>query len=726
MRMLKSILRALTRQPERYEIHAVPSDIDLRSEEYRRFIKSVLAKKKRSLVEKLCDMSPDLGIDFPQEYRKSLAEKIVLGRLHISTRKLFSAGILAFVAGFLAGTVLYLFGLPFWVSIITGIFGLYYVWSYPSFHFSVLRTSAQDESIRIILLLSIYLRYSPNMESALAFVAANSSGPLSTDIVKAIWDVESGKYQRISDALRQYSKTWVKWDRDFVRSLNMILNSLSKLSEKEREKGIEEALENILVNSHMKMRMYTESLVPKVTILHLGGILLPVMGLLMFPMASIFLSEQINSLYIALGYTVVLPLFLGWYSWRMLSTRPGTYSVPDVSKHPDAPPRGYFFITVDRERFAIPAAPMAILIGLVVMLPGIFHFMDLGIKYYAADPAEREALMYREANIFKMDCIAEYIRAGNFDSREDCASGLENMLSTFSITAGAGIAAFLYFHLSSFQRAKLSDELRELEDDIKTGMFIVSNYLSNGAPVEIAVRKAIEQYDSLGIESSRMKDFLMRIDDMMRRQGMTFEQAISSPSVMRRYPSPLLKEILDILRESTRKSPVLAGKVISAIVKYLDNIKDVEVKIRESLEEVRNSLRMQASLITPVITGFVTSLSTFILNILKSIADQIGSIMSSLNIGKEFSAQGLMETLVGDFSKVMPFTILQVIIGIYLIEIIYVMSSLLSGIDYGFDESLKMRMAATNLMYGLITYFTVSIVSMAIFGSLSPSMVIGG
>lgn len=49
------------------------------------------------------------------------------------------------------------------------------------------------------------------------------------------------------------------------------------------------------------------------------------------------------------------------------------------------------------------------------------------------------------------------------------------------------------------------------------------------------------------------------------------------------------------------------------------------------------------------------------------------------------------------------------------------MSYLLSGIDYGFDESLRYRLAAMNLLQGLVTYFLVAIISMLLFGSLTPS-----
>ena len=196
------------------------------------------------------------------------------------------------------------------LSLLSAGFIFYYIYSYPSYMRNVVKTKAQDESIKIILLLSVYLRYVPNLEHAFAFVSRYSSGPLSRDIRRIIWDTESGKFSTIGEAIHQYSREWIKWDPDFVRSLNMLMNSLQKLDEKEREEGIEDALRNIISATHLKMRMYTEVLQPKITLIHAAGILMPVMGLIMFPVMSVFLSNSFNPWYMAFGYTVLLPFFL--------------------------------------------------------------------------------------------------------------------------------------------------------------------------------------------------------------------------------------------------------------------------------------------------------------------------------------------------------------------------------------------------------------------------------
>ena len=628
-----------------------------------------------------------------------------------------------------------LFSFPLFLGLLTAAFLFYYIYSYPSFMKNVVKTQAQGESIKIILLLSVYLRYIPNLEHAFAFVARYSSGPISRDIRKVIWDVESGKFSTIGEAIQQYSKRWIKWDPDFVRSLNMLMNSLEKLDEKEREKGIEDALRNIIEATHMKMRLYTEVLGPKITLIHAGGVLMPVMGLIMFPVMSIFLSDSFNPWYVAFGYTVLLPFFLYWFSSRTLAMRPGSYSAPDISLHPDNPPKGHFYLDLEGERFSIPVAPIAIILGLLVMLPGIFHFINFSSKLLMTHSyKEKVKLLYDESEVFTVRCMQYWLANHGWEGRDAesgrrCKVGLHNLFYTFSITLGLGIAAFVYFYLKSFQRIKIRNMVKELEDEFGVGMFMIANHLSNGAPIEVAIEKSIREYENLGIKSTCMLEFLKRIDSLMRDYRYTFDMATSENSgLLRQYPSILIREMLKILRESVRKSPIIASAITKSIIKYTENIKDVEIKIRQSLEDVRSSLRMQATIITPIITGSVSALSIFLVHILRLLGEKLDQITKMIDISGgigqtlmgQSAGQSFLSMIMGDFTKLVPYTILQVIIGVYLVEILIIMGYLLNGIENGFDEASQDYIISNNLLYGITIYFLVSIISIIAFGGLIP------
>ena len=247
--------------------------------------------------------------------------------------------------------------------------------------------------------------------------------------------------------------------------------------------------------------------------------------------------------------------------------------------------------------------------------------------------------------------------------------------------------------------------------------------------MEVAVEKSIHEYENLGIKSTIMLGFLKRIDDLMKNYRYTFDMAVSEKSgLLSQYPSVLIREMMKILRESVRKSPIIAASITKSIVKYMENIKDVELKIRQSLEEVRSSLRMQATIITPIITGSVSSLGIFLVHILRLLGEKLDEITKMIDIsggiGSNLMGNGAGESflsmIMGDFTKLVPYTVLQVIIGIYLVEILIIMGYLLNGIENGFDEASRDHIIANNLLYGITIYFLISIISIIAFGGLIP------
>ena len=62
-----------------------------------------------------------------------------------------------------------------------------------------------------------------------------------------------------------------------------------------------------------KMKSYSRNLRSPMTMIHSMGIVFPMMGLVMFPMISIFLNDQVNPFILGFGYVVVLPLILYLY-----------------------------------------------------------------------------------------------------------------------------------------------------------------------------------------------------------------------------------------------------------------------------------------------------------------------------------------------------------------------------------------------------------------------------
>lgn len=679
------------------------------SQEYLNFLlEEKKSKELNTVYEKFCKFSEFLRIKPPKDIYEKLQKDIVFSTINATPTGVFSAAIFSLIA---TGLTMFLFLLLFksvglmLLLIILPLTIFLYIYSYPAFNAQVLKVQTGDEAIKIILYMVIYLKLNPNFEGAVVYAVSHTHGPLTTDIKKAIWDLQTGSARTIEEALSVYMPKWVVWNEDFVRSISLLYGVLIEPSEEGRENILKKSLDFLLVNTHRKMKNYVENISGSINILHVLGILLPVIGLIMFPLISMFLYDFVNPLYIGIGYTVVLPLLLYFLVKRILLKRPSAFIVPDISKHPDLPPPKTFTVKIWNQKIFVPVLHVSAIIGLLIMIYGILHFGTLYGKLSYLPDAAKEDLLKQEAKI-----------------------SIENILSTLSITGGIGAAVFLYFYLNSFQRIQIRNDIKNIESEFQVGLFSLGNYLSEGYPIEKSIEKSIDEYEKLGMEKRPMYFFFSGLLQNIKNSGMTFKRAIfdKERGLIRYFPSVLIEEVMQVLSSASEKSSVLLGKVSKTIGSYIEDLNNIEAKIRELLEDVRSGLRMQGSLIIPIVCAIVASLGIFILSMIMHISCELNKIEKSFGVDIFGGGSSLISELIGSFSRVMPMTVLQIIVGIYTIEIVVIISMLLNGIENGFDNTSRDHMIASTLKSALIVYFIVNITSILVFNKIIIDIIKSG
>ncbi|MEM5829285.1 MAG: hypothetical protein QW040_00445 [Candidatus Aenigmatarchaeota archaeon] len=671
----------------------------------------------KSFYEKFCKFAESLGITPSKSMEEKLKFHIVFSSLNVSPTGVFSATILIFLLSLLSilPLIIYLNDISATAFLLLIPLGLaWYVYTYPSFKANVLRVQAGDEAIKIILYMAIYLKLNPSLENAINFAVQHSKGPITEDIKKAMWDLQIGKYRTVEDALGQYTQKWVWWNEDFVRALSLIYGVLIEPTEKGREEILRKALSFILESTHGKMKKYVEEITSPIMLLHVMGLLLPVMGLIMFPMLSIFLHQQISTPQLILGYIFILPLFNYFLINRILHKRPGAFMVPDISKHPKLPPENYFEVSIGKAKLWMPIIILSILIGFLVMLPGIFHFIDLIINLNYPPPDL----------IFKLGCPTG-VSPKKCVLMNEAKMSPENLFATFSITAGFAAISILYFYLRSFQRIKIRNEIKNIEEEFRLGLFSLGNYLSEGYPIEVGIEKTLEEYEKLGMQKRPTYFFFHTLYLNIKNFGMTFKRALfdKKEGILKFYPSVLIDDIMKILADASEKSAVLLGMIAKTIAGYLENVYAIEEKIRELLEETRSSLKLQASFIVPMITGIIGALAIFILEMLRILAEKLGEIEKMFGAslfpgGVGEGAKSFIDILVGGFENIMPLTVLQAAIGIYTVEAVTLFSLLLSGIENGFDKTARDWEISQNLIKAIIVYGFVNLLALLVFWGL--------
>jgi Flp pilus assembly protein TadB len=281
-------------------------------------------KKRLTWFEILARLSGKILKANPDENtRKEMESAISFTGLRVTPQDVMGLVVLDLIIFVGVAVVLAISGLmPLVGSMFIAALGIglaYYFLRYPVNLLKSYRIRASSQVVLAVLYMVVSMRISPNLENALRFASANISGPLAWDMRRLIWDIEMKKYYSASHALTDYIAKWKSENEEFAESLRLIRDSLTHPSGRS-EAILNEALEVILEGTKTRMKHYAQELSMPVTIIHMMGIILPVMGSIMAPLAAVFLAEMVRPEYFVIGYDIVLPLFLIWFINSILRT----------------------------------------------------------------------------------------------------------------------------------------------------------------------------------------------------------------------------------------------------------------------------------------------------------------------------------------------------------------------------------------------------------------------
>jgi hypothetical protein len=683
---------------------AKPSEIEKPriSAEYAEFLLAeIRARKPRGIYEKLCKFAEKLNLSPPKRFAEKLNYDVLYSGLNVTPKGVFSASLLLL---FIFSSLCFFFSFLvaeialFAVLETLSIFLFWYIFTYPSYRAEVTRIQASNETIKLILYMVIYLTSNPSFEGAVHFAVQHSKGPISDDLRKAFWDLEAGKYATIEEALGFYSQKWTWWNEEFVRSLNLLHTVLAEPTESGRGEILKKALDYILVTTHRKMKSYVEEISGPIQILHALGLLLPALGIVMFPMIAIFLQNAISIPQLIISYIVLLPILNLFLVNRLLRKRPGAFMAPDVSKHPDLPPPNFFAIRIGKIKLLLPIFLLSLLVGIIIMLYGAYHFLNLSITITSLPPDMVKKVVLQEAGI-----------------------NIKNFLVVTSFVGGLATFFILNYYLRSVQRIRIRNEIKEVERDFTTCMFSLGNFFSQGYPIEFGIGKTIDEYKRLGMEKRPTYGFLVRLYDAIKNFGASFKSALFGEGFMliRRYHSALIEDVMKVLADASEKGSYFLGIIAKTLSNYLESIYAIEDRIRELLAETRNSIKTQASFVIPMINGIIMALSAFIVNMLRILSEMIGRIqqMFGISLGS-MVGKDILTILIGNYENMVPSTLLQAVIGIYTVEAITIFSILLSGIESGIDPVARDWEISNNLIKGMALFFLVYLVALFVFGNI--------
>jgi len=270
-----------------------------------------------------------------------------------------------------------------------------------------------------------------------------------------------------------------------------------------------------------------------------------------------------------------------------------------------------------------------------------------------------------------------------------------------------GIAMF--FSLSFKARTKdliiARNKTKQLEDEFNTSLFQLGNRIGNGTPPEIAFGEVAEV--SQGLQT---RDFFNRVNYNIRQLGMSVEKAIfdRSQGAIIFFPSELIATSMRILVESAKKGLRIAAISLMSISEYVKNIQKITERLKDMLAEVVSDMKSNMSFLAPLLSGVVVGLASMINAILYkvnqvSLQGVTGATLGGVDVS---TLSGLF-----DFTQMIPPYFLQIIIGIYLIEIVFILTRTLVTINSGEDKLEVTNETGKNLIKGIMLYFITGLVA---------------
>ncbi len=637
------------------------------------------AAKSLNWYERLCAISEKI-LKIEPSKNSDIGKAIEFASMQCTPAGVVSAAFLATIMLVSASTMASFLGfvpLPLGITMVFfSIFLGYYLYNYPKKVAKDMRVRASEEIVLSIVYMVISMRISPNLESAVKFVATNLTGPLALDFRKLLWDIYMRKAENTDKALETYvNSRWKNENEEFSSALNLIRNSIDQ-PEKKRLAMLDEAVDVILKGTRERMSHYAQNLRMPLLIIHAMGILLPIMGLVMFPVLVLFLSNIVQPYMLFLGYDVLLFFGLLWYTSSVLSTKPPTLSKPDVSKHPDTPRPGYFRIRLFGKKTEVRT----------MVFPAIVFVSLFAVGF-------------------------------NGMSNETASSLIRVLYSTVIISAVA-LPISLYGFLESFQRMDVRKKVIAVESEFAEALFHLGNQLSSGIPVENALDKNQEKIRDLSIS-----EFFGRIVQNIKRMGMTFEQAIfdKTSGAAWFYPSSLIISVMKVIVEAVKKGVYNASQSMLSIARYLKDVHAIEEELRDILGESATSMKFLGSVLAPLVAGVTVTMAMVMLDIIKILGEKLAGL----------STQGAGASLplfitAGMGKSAVTAEMFQLVVGIYMIEVSGLLSYFVSKIETGEDKINFYRTLSFNMVLSLVVYVVSILLVYTTFGTQIQEALLGG
>ncbi|MGC9553768.1 MAG: hypothetical protein ACP5EK_00460 [Thermoplasmatota archaeon] len=372
--------------------------------------------------------------------------------------------------------------------------------------------------------------------------------------------------------------------------------------------------------------------------------------------AASLVGLRLSVIQICLLYNILLPLGLGLYMRRVLLRRPATFSPPAI------PPHHPGVAGVDRRLNALVAA----LAGVILAFPG----------------AAMLAMPRATLDLWLLDSLPP----------------------TLFLLWGITAAVALYCRRTYAAYSRVRDRVRSMEEEFGDSLYVIGKRIGEGKPAEEAFHHAGRTLagSEMGEVFAHTSFNLVSLRTDLR--GALFDDTYGS---LQHVHSDRIRAVMGLLAEGVKKSHRAAGRAIVKIADHLKQLQDVERGIKNSLGTLTSSLQSTATVFAPLIAGVTLG-----------ITELIATVLGGTETGSPPDAAVLSGA--GHFSYDVQPHWFVLVVGVYLLQLVFLLVRFANGIDEGDDRVAYLHRLGQALPTAVVFFSLVTVLSMVLFRGMAP------
>ncbi len=569
---------------------------------------------------------------------------------------------------FLAGLISYVLLQPISVFLSTsflfmGLVGAVILYVYPfSIYYNAKVMEYSEEMLRAILHLSTYVHSGSSMEYAFLETEKDIQGILQVQFHKINIGLKRKSKTTLGSAITDYVHIWNEVNPQFVKGLRLL--QIAALSdEKDKTRLIQETIETLMIDYMTIGKRSAENLSKNTKMLIGGGVLLPILSLLVLPILTVFMPELIRPELLAFIYVVLFPTVVLVAALSFSSNRIQVDTIR-LEDHKDYKP-----------------------------LPKIWLIISIGV-----------------AAIFVIPSIPGVL--GALQDSPGTIDSFTHFFLAWLLAGGIAIGIKIYSWVYARKYKKIWENIDEVEKDLPFVLQSFSTYYTLNTPFEKTIQGVIDDYNELGFKDhpviTAFKDLKKRILSSKRSV-----REIIKYDLKKIFPSNKTRAVISQISSFEEVSQDSAAKASRTIREQVINTYKLDDYIKTLLSDTVSLIKMTASMLAPLLCATAVVMTYAILKSTEFITEQLEEVTRALGTG-----DGITIELI-NMSEVISPIFIAAIVGVYLLEITIILSLFQTQIEIGNDKYKVMQSISDNMfsfaLYSVMLFAGYIVVNIYLF-----------